>query len=49
MMLKQEQADICYTCPDYAELIVGYVLPQKKQSPKSGCLKIAVTEILADN
>ena len=25
------------------------VLPQKKQSPKSGCLKIAVTEILADN
>ena len=26
-----------------------YVLPQKKQSPKSGCLKIAVTETLANN
>ena len=24
-------------------------MPQKKQSPKSGCLKIAVTETLADN
>ncbi len=28
--------------------VVG-VLPQKKQSPKSGCLKIAVTETLANN
>ena len=28
---------------------VKHVLPQKKQSPKSGCLKITVTETLADN
>ena len=47
--LRQEETLIILHNAGVLVELIGSVLPQKKQSPKSGCLKIAVTETLANN